>query len=64
MGFTQEILEDLRTGFGETDGERDPGHLLSTYPLTAAISRVMNNLKGVPPPLIRKKHYTTFERSR
>ena len=63
----REILEDLRTIFSavcqdfeatmqEFDGERDPVHLLITYPPKVAISRLVNSLKGVSSRLIRKKH--------
>ncbi len=40
----------------EFDGERDPVHLLITYPPKVAISRLVNSLKGVSSRLIRKKH--------
>jgi len=56
---TTEILKDLRTIFSdvcqdfeatleEFDGERDHVHVLITYPpKVAAISRLVNSLKGV-----------------
>lgn len=72
--FTKEILEDLRTIFSdvckdfeatlqEFDGERDPVHLLITYPPKVAISRLVNSLKGVSSRLIRQKHSPTIERA-
>ena len=72
--LTQEVLEDLRTIFSdvcqdfeatleECDGERDPVHLLITYPPKVAISRLVNSLKGVSSRLIRKKHYSSIERA-
>jgi len=72
--FTKEILEDLPTIFSdiyqdfeatleEFDGERDPVHLLSTYPPKIAITRLVNSLKGVSSRLIRKNHYPSIERA-
>jgi putative transposase len=72
--FTNEILEDLRAIFAgvcqdfeatleEFDGERDPVHLLVTYPPKVAISRLVNSLKGVSSRLIRQQHDPTIERA-
>jgi len=71
---TKEILEDLRAIFSdvcqdfdvpleECDGERDPVHLLSTYPPKVAIARLGNSLKGVSSRRIRKKHDPSIERA-
>ena len=72
--FTTEILEDLRALFSnvcqdfeatleEFDGERDPVHLLITYPPKVATSRLVNSLKGVSSRLIRKKPYPSIDRA-
>jgi len=72
--FTKEILGDLRTicadvcqdfdaTLEEFDGERDPVHLLITYPPKVAIARLGNSLKGVSSRLIRKKHDPSIERA-
>ena len=64
--FTKVILDDLKEIFAsvcrdfeaeliEFDGEEDHVHLLVVYPTKAAISSLVNSLKGVSGRLIRKK---------
>ena len=66
--FTKEVINDLREIFAkvcadfeaelvEFDGEHDHVHLLVNYPPKAAISKLVNSLKGVSSRMIRKKNY-------
>jgi len=47
----EQIMRDVRAGFGaelaEFNGEAEHVHLLVNFPLTVAISRLVNSLKGV-----------------
>ena len=65
--FTKAILDDLRQVPASVchdfeaelvglDGEDDHVHLLVNYPPKAAISTLVNSLKGVSSRLIRKKN--------
>ncbi|ADC63506.1 IS200/IS605 family transposase [Allochromatium vinosum] len=71
--FTKDILEDLRHIFTkvcidfeaqliEMDGEDDHVHLLVEYPPKAAVSSLVNSLKGVSSRLIRAKNYPSLRR--
>ena len=65
--FNKTILNDLKKIFSdvctdfeselvEFDGEGDHVHLLINYPPKAAISKIVNSLKGVSSRLIKKQH--------
>src|SRR3990167_8887288 len=65
--FTKEVINDLREIFAkvcadfeaelvEFDGEHDHVHLLVNYPPKAAISKLVNSLKGVSSRIVRTKH--------
>ena len=69
--FTREILDAMHPIFSsvcadfgaqliEFDGEDDHVHLLVNYPPTAAVSKLVNSLKGVSSHLIRKKKYLSI----
>ena len=69
--FTREILDTMHpifssvcSDFGaqliEFDGEDDHVHLLVNYPPKAAVSKLVNSLKGVSSHLIRKKKYLSI----
>lgn len=71
--FTKAILDDLQEIFAsvcadfdaelvEFDGEDDPVHLLVSYPPQVAISKLVNNLKGISSLLIRKKNYPNIKK--
>lgn len=72
--FTKQILSDLKNIFEsicgdfevtlmEFEGEGDHVHLLINYPPKIAISQLVNSLKGVSSRLIRKKGYSSIEKS-
>ena len=65
--FNKKILNDLKQIFSdvcndfesnlvEFDGEQDHVHLLINYPPKAAISKLVNSLKGVSSRLIKRDH--------
>ena len=69
--FTRETLDTMHpifssvcSDFGaqliEFDGEDDHVHLLVNYPPKAAVSKLVNSLKGVSSHLIRKKKYLSI----
>src|ERR1700723_609503 len=71
--FTKEILNDLRGIFSgvckdfeaelvEFDGEDDHVHLLVNYPPKAAVSNLVNSLKGVSSRMIRQKKYPAIRK--
>ena len=49
------VCRDFEAELIEFDGEDDQVHLLVVYPTKAAISSLVNSLKGVSGRLIRKK---------
>lgn len=51
------FCRDFEAELIEFDGEDDQVHLLVVYPPKAAISSLVNSLKGVSGRLIRKKGY-------
>ena len=71
--FTKIILDGLKEIFAsvcrdfeaeliEFDGEEDHVHLLVVYPPKAAISSLVNSLKGVSGRLIRRKGYSPIQK--
>src|ERR1700691_619449 len=71
--FTKEIIDELRPIFSsvctdfeanlvEFDGEDDHVHLLVNYPPKAAVSRLVNSLKGVSSRMIRQKKYPAIRK--
>ena len=69
--FTKQVLKDLKVIFSaicqdfeaelvEFEGEGDHVHLLLNYPPKAAVSKLVNSLKGVSSRLIRKKNYPSI----
>ena len=71
--FTKEILDDMRGVFAsvctdfeaelvEFDGEDDHVHLLVNYPPKVSVSALVNSLKGVSGPMVRKKNYPNIGR--
>ncbi len=72
--FTKSILDDMREIFSaicddfegslvEFNGEGDHVHLLINYPPKVSVSKLVNSLKGVSSRLIRKKHYSSIQKS-
>ena len=72
--FNLPILKELRVIFSdickafeaeliEFDGEGDPVHLLINYPPKAAISKLVNSLKGVSSRLIRRRSHPSIEKN-
>ena len=71
--LTKEILDDLRPLFTgvctdfeaelvEFDGEDDHVYLLVDYPPKVVVSNLVNSLKGVSSPMIRKKNYPSIKK--
>src|SRR3990167_6098127 len=71
--FTKEVINDLREIFAkvcadfeaelvEFDGEHDHVHLLVNYPPKAAISKLVNSLKGVSSRVLRRDFKQTIEK--
>jgi putative transposase len=55
----EQTMRDVRADFGaelrEFNGEPEHAHLLVNFPPTAAISRLVNSLKGVPSGRLRQE---------